>query len=514
MGEEFMARALISVAEKSGIERIARALERAGLEIVSTGGTLRALRSAGITVTPVDEITRFPEMFDGRVKTLHPAIHGGLLFRRDLASHSEDASQYGIDPIDVLVCNLYPFEETISRSGVTDADAIENIDIGGPAMIRAAAKNHDHVTVVVRSTDYEAVATLIEQQGLSGLTPELRRELAARAFEHTAAYDSLIAGWMSTEAFPDELTLSGRRISTLRYGENPHQDAAAYQFPGTAGLHGIGGWQLRSKGEMSYNNYLDAAAAWTAVNDFDDEAAVIVKHNVPCGVAVGDGIVAAFERALAGDPISAFGGVIALNSPVTDDLAEVICQRKYDVLLAPGYSESALERLTKRKGLRVLDTRNATSQAALDYRVLPGGILAQTADHARPDAAQWETVTERAPTDDELRQLEFAWNVVKHVKSNAIVLARDNGTVGICGGQPNRVDSVRMAVERAGDRAVGSVLASDAFFPFADGVEEAVRAGVTAIAQPGGSTRDPETIAAANAAGAAMVFTGIRHFRH
>jgi phosphoribosylaminoimidazolecarboxamide formyltransferase / IMP cyclohydrolase len=509
-----MPRALLSVADKTGITKIARTLHQAGMEIVSTGGTLRTLRDADIPVTPVDEITRYPEMFDGRVKTLHPAIHGGLLFRRNLAEHARQAEQFGIEPIDVLICNLYPFEATISRDGVSDDEAIENIDIGGPAMIRAAAKNHEHVTVVVNPGDYDQLAARVSEGGVSAIDRQLRRELAVKAFDHTAAYDSLIAGWLGGDPFPDELTVSGRRVSSLRYGENPHQQASVYRFPGTAGLHGIGGWEVRSSDELSYNNYLDASAAWSALYEFDDPAAVIVKHNVPCGVAVDNDLSNAFERALAGDPVSAFGGVIALNRQVSDELASIIAKRKYDVLLAPGYEKDALERLRKRKGLRIIDTSSSIRPARIEYRAIPGGMLSQESDLARPDPSSWHSVTERQPTESELQQLEIAWSVVKHVKSNAIVLVRDNGTVGICGGQPNRVDSVRMAIARAGEKAQGSVLASDAFFPFADGVEEAVRAGVAAIAQPGGSTRDPETIAAANESGAAMVFTGIRHFRH
>jgi phosphoribosylaminoimidazolecarboxamide formyltransferase / IMP cyclohydrolase len=509
-----MPRALISVANKAGIEALARTLHNAGLEIVSTGGTLRTLRDAGIPVTPVDEVTRYPEMFDGRVKTLHPAIHGGLLFRRNLAEHTQQAELYGIEPIDVLVCNLYPFEATISRDSVTEYDAIENIDIGGPAMIRAAAKNHQDVTVVVNPDDYGWITQRVEERGLSGIDSTLKRELAAKAYAHTASYDSMVAGYLSTEKMPNELSVSGRLVSSLRYGENPHQSASVYRLHGPASLNGIGGWRVVSESELSYNNYLDATAAWAAVHDYSEPAAVIVKHNVPCGVAAAADILSAFETALAGDPVSAFGGVIALNQAVTDELAAVISQRKYDVLLAPGYEPDARERLGKRKGLKFIDTSRSRGVPSREVRMIPGGMLVQEADLATPDPASWEVVTEREPTPDELRQLEFAWSVVKHVKSNAIVLARENGTVGICGGQPNRVDSVRMAVERAGERVRGSVLASDAFFPFADGVEVAVNAGVTAIAQPGGSTRDPETIAAANEAGATMVFTGIRHFRH
>jgi phosphoribosylaminoimidazolecarboxamide formyltransferase / IMP cyclohydrolase len=509
-----MPRALISVADKTGIDQLAKILYHAGLEIISTGGTLRTLRDADIPVTPVDEVTRFPELFDGRVKTLHPKIHGGILFRRDLAEHTQQAEQYGIEPIDVLICNLYPFEEKISRSTVTDFDAIENIDIGGPAMIRAAAKNHQHVTVIVSPADYQQYGEIIRDQGLADIDLKMKRELASRAFAHTASYDAMVAGYLSEETAPRELAVSGRLLSPLRYGENPHQSGSVYRMHGPAALHGIGGWDVVAGGELSYNNYLDATAAWSAVQDFDGPAAVIVKHNVPCGIAFSGSIINAFEQALAGDPVSAFGGVIALNEPVDDELAEIIAQRKYDVLLAPSFESTARDRLRKRKGLKLIETSDARAVPSREIRIVPGGFLVQDADLAKPDPASWETVTDRPPTPAEMEQLAFAWSVVKHVKSNAIVLARDNGTVGICGGQPNRVDSVRMAVERAGERANGSVLASDAFFPFADGVEVAVRAGVTAIAQPGGSTRDPETIAAANEAGAAMVFTGIRHFRH
>jgi phosphoribosylaminoimidazolecarboxamide formyltransferase / IMP cyclohydrolase len=509
-----MPRALISVSNKDGIESIARTLSQAGLELLSTGGTLRAIREAGIPVTPVDEVTRFPELFDGRVKTLHPAIHGGLLYQRDNVEHVAQANEHGIEPIDVLVCNLYPFEETISRSGVTDNDAIENIDIGGPAMIRAAAKNHQHVAVIVDPADYDRISTLISDQGLDGLDASTRRELAARAFSHTASYDAMVSGYLNEDAAPSELAISGRKVDTLRYGENPHQSAAVYRLHGPESLAGIGGWNVVTESAISYNNYLDATAAWQTVMEFDQPASVIVKHNVPCGVAFDMNIVSAFEQALAGDPVSAFGGVIAVNRAVDDQLAAVIAQRKYDVLLAPGFSSEATDRLKKRKGLKLIDTSNAVSVPEQEVRMIPGGMLVQTADRAPVDTASWTVATERAPSEQEVEQLAFAWTVVKHVKSNAIVLVQDNGTVGICGGQPNRVDSVRMAIERAGSRAKGAVLASDAFFPFADGVEEAVNAGVTAIAQPGGSMRDPETIAAANEAGAAMVMTGIRHFRH
>ena len=509
-----MSRALISVADKTAIETIARALHDSGVELISTGGTHRALEQAGLPVTPVEEITRYPEMLDGRVKTLHPAIHGGLLFRRNVPEHVQQADQYGIDAIDFLICNLYPFEQTISSDAVSDEDAIENIDIGGPAMIRAAAKNHRDVAVIVNPGDYDWISRIVREQGTSGISSELKRRLAARAYAHTASYDAMVAGYLTDEQFPNELAISGRRLSTLRYGENPHQDGSVYRLHGPASMNGIGGWEVVSSGELSYNNYLDATAAWLAVQDYELPAAVIVKHNVPCGVAFDKDPVVAFERALAGDPVSAFGGVIALNRPVSEGLANVIAKRKYDVLLAPGYEDPARDRLVKRKGLKVIDTSAAGNPAGQEIRMIPGGMLVQAADLERPDPTSWNAVSERQPTQDELEQLQFAWAVVKHVKSNAIVLVKDNGTVGICGGQPNRVDSVRMAIERAGDRARGSVLASDAFFPFPDGVEEAVNAGVTAIAQPGGSTKDPETIAAADAAGAAMVLTGIRHFRH
>jgi phosphoribosylaminoimidazolecarboxamide formyltransferase / IMP cyclohydrolase len=509
-----MSRALLSVADKTGIEAIARALHQAGFELVSTGGTHRALKEAGLPVTQVDEVTRFPEILDGRVKTLHPMVHGGLLFRRDISEHIQQSEQYGIEAIDVLVCNLYPFEQTISDPNVQDETAIENIDIGGPAMIRAAAKNHQHVVVVVNPEEYQWIQQAVAESGTRGIGQDKRRALAAQAYAHTASYDAMVASYLSEEPFPGELAVSGRRLSTLRYGENPHQEASVYRLHGPAAMNGIGGWEVLSKGEPSYNNYLDATAAWAAVQDFSEPAAVIVKHNVPCGVAFDSDPVVAFERALEGDPVSAFGGVIALNRPVSEALAKVIAQRKYDVLLAPGYEQSAQARLVKRKGLKVIDTSKSGALPEQEVRLIPGGMLVQQTDLSRPDVDSWETVTRREPTAIERKQLALAWAVVKHVKSNAIVLVQDNGTVGICGGQPNRVDSVRMAIERAGERASGSVMASDAFFPFADGVEEAVNAGVTAIAQPGGSARDPETIAAADAASAAMVFTGIRHFRH
>lgn len=509
-----MSRALISVSDKTGIESIARVLHNAGLELLSTGGTMRTIRDAGIPVTSVDDVTRFPELFDGRVKTLHPLVHGGLLYLRDNPEHVQQAHQHGIEPIEVLICNLYPFEDTISRQEVSEHEAIENIDIGGPAMLRAAAKNHQHVAVIVDPDDYQEIGTLIAEHGLAGLDAARRRELAARAFSHTASYDAMVSGYLTADIAPEEIAISARKLETLRYGENPHQNAAVYRLHGPGSVHGIGGWEVITDSAISYNNYLDATAAWQAAMEFSQPAAVIVKHNVPCGVAVDSEIVPAFQRALDGDPVSAFGGVIAVNRPVDDQLASIIAQRKYDVLLAPGYSADAQARLKKRKGLKLIDTSDALGTPDQEIRLIPGGMLVQSADKVTPDPASWAVATDRAPTEDEIEQLAFAWTVVKHVKSNAIVLVQENGTVGICGGQPNRVDSVRMAIERAGSRARGAVLASDAFFPFADGVEVAVRAGVTAIAQPGGSTRDPETIAAANEAGAAMVMTGIRHFRH
>jgi phosphoribosylaminoimidazolecarboxamide formyltransferase / IMP cyclohydrolase len=506
-------RALISVFDKSGVVDFARRLVDAGATIVSTGGTLAALREAGVPVTSVSDVTGFPEILDGRVKSLHPLIHAGILARRDREDHMRTLREHRIEAIDIVVCNLYPFAETVRARDATLREALEQIDIGGPAMIRAAAKNHPSVITLVDPVDYQSVGEIIFRCGAEGVDPTRRRALAAKAFGHVAAYDAMVASYLSEEIFPEQVILSATKRTALRYGENPHQRAALYARQDLEGTAGVAAWTQLHGPEMSYNNYLDTAAAWQVVQDFDDPAAAIIKHNVPCGVARDNAIARAFERALAGDSVSAFGGVIAVNRPVDLELTEIITRARYDVLVAPSYEDDGLARLVRRANLRCLQS-GPDSASSMDVRVLPGALLVQEHDDSAPDPASWQAVTQRAPETAELRDLEFAWRVVKHVRSNAIVLATDGATVGIGGGQPNRVDAVRIAVDRAGERARGSVLASDAFFPFPDGIEVAAGAGVRAIAQPGGSRRDADVIEAAERFGIAMVFTGMRHFRH
>lgn len=508
-------RALLSVWDKTGIAELAQRLHESGFELISTGGTLRAIQGSGVPVQAVSDVTGFPELIGGRVKTLHPAIHAGLLARRDLPEHLEEIQSQGIAPIDLVVSNLYPFGEVVRQPDVTLEDALEHIDIGGPTLIRASAKNFPGVIVLVDPTDYDPVLAALSTDGLSGVSPSWRRELATKAFSHVAAYDSVIAAYLRAgDEFPAQLTIAGEKAAELRYGENPHQQAAFYRLLAPQGPHGVGTWRLLGGKEMSYNNYLDASAAWAAAVGFSDPAVAIVKHNIPCGIASEAELKLAYEAALASDPVSAFGGVVALNRPVDQATASGIVERFYEVVLAPSYSQDALERLRRKKNLRIIEVPAADLVDTLEVRTLDGAFLVQTPDHATVDPTGWKTVTQREPTAQELDDLVFAWRVVRYVKSNAIVLAADCATVGIGGGQPNRVDAVRIAIERAGDRAAGSALASDAFFPFADGVEVATAAGITAIAQPGGSVRDTETIEAADQAGIAMVFTGIRHFRH
>lgn len=508
-------RALLSVWDKTGIVEIARRLHEIGFELISTGGTLRAIADAGVPVRAVSDVTGSPEMLGGRVKTLHPAIHGGLLARRDSPDQMAELASYGIGTIDLVVANLYPFGEVASHPAVTLDDALEHIDIGGPTMIRAAAKNFPAVLVLVDPSDYEPVLDALAEGGLDGVPIEMRRNLAAKAFAHVAAYDSVIAAYLRPAGeFPHHLPLAGERMTMLRYGENPHQEAAIYRLLNPRGTRGVAAWRVLSGKEMSYNNYLDAVAAWTAAADFPGPAVSIIKHNLPCGLATHDDLSQAFLAAHTSDPVSAFGGVVALNRPVDAHTASLITDHFFEVVLAPAFSPEALDELRRKKNLRVVEVPDTGMEEPLEIRVLDGAMLVQTPDRVEPDPASWKTVTRRAPTESELESLVFAWRAVRHVKSNAIVLATGTATVGIGGGQPNRVDAVRIAVERAGARARGSVLASDAFFPFPDGVEAAAEAGVTAIAQPGGSVRDEEVIAAADRAGIAMVFTGIRHFRH
>ncbi len=518
-------RALISVSDKTGITSFCAALVARGIALVSTGGSARALAAAGLPVTEVAAITGVPEFLDGRVKTLHPAIHGGLLARRDRPEHLAALSERAIDPIDLLVCNLYPFAATVA-AGVSREDCIENIDVGGTALIRAAAKNHDAVTVVTDPEDYARV--LIElAAGDGSVGPGLRRELAHRAYALTAAYDAAIAEWMAREegvSLPDPIVIACRLAQRLRYGENPHQAAAFYRTgetrPGVATAR-----QLQGK-ELSFNNYSDADAAFELVAEFARPAVAIVKHANPCGVAVGATLNEAWDKALACDPVSAFGGVVALNRPLDMATAEAIGRLFLEVLIAPDVDPDAAARLASRTALRLLITGAVPDPSApgVAFRSVAGGILVQERDRASIGSDGLRIVTRRAPSEAETADLLFADRVVKHVKSNAIVFARNGATVGIGAGQMSRVDSVRIAAGKAAEigRAAGSpvspthgaVLASDAFFPFADGLEAAIAAGATAVIQPGGSVRDPEVITAADAAGITMVFSGIRRFRH
>lgn len=508
-------RALLSVWDKTGIVDLARQLHEIGFELISTGGTLAAIEGAGVPVRAVSDVTKTPEMLEGRVKTLHPAIHGGLLARRDRPEQMAELVEHGIGAIDLVVGNLYPFGEVVRQPGVTLEDALEHIDIGGPAMIRAAAKNFPGVLVLVDPADYPDILDRLAAGGLAGVSQERRRELAAKAFAHVSAYDSVIAAFLRPAGeFPEHLPIAGIKAAELRYGENPHQTASLYHLMTPQGHTGVASWRLLGGKEMSYNNYLDASAAWTAAADFPEPTVVIVKHTVPCGIASDDELAVAYEAALASDPVSAFGGVVAVNRPLDARTAEAIGDRYYEVILAPAYEPEALATLQRKRNLRLIEVPDPGGASPLAVRVLDGAMLVQTPDRVAPDPTSWRVVTERQPTTEEMEALVFAWRAVRQITSNAILLARGRATVGIGGGQPNRVDSVRIAVERAGERAAGSVLASDAFFPFADGVEAAAAAGIRAIAQPGGSVRDDEVIAAANAAGIAMVFTGVRHFKH
>lgn len=513
-------RALLSVYDKRGIVDFARALTEMGWELISTGGTMAALQQAGLPVLAVADVTQSPEMLDGRVKTLHPAIHGGLLARRDLDDHLQQLAEHGITPIDLLASNLYPFEATIAQPGITDVDAIEQIDIGGPAMVRAAAKNHAGVVVVTDPSDYDAI---LEQLKAGAVTGEVRRALAAKAFAHVSAYDSLVSAYLRNEqtgvpSFPEEWSVAGRKQAELRYGENPQQRAASYHRLSVNPQTGIlDAKQLAGK-ELSFNNLLDADAAWGAIQRLQGSAVSIIKHTIPCGLANRATLAESFSEALAGDPVSAFGGIVALSQPVDAATAELMSSVFFEVVIAPGFDAGAVEILGKRKNLRLLEMPAGSfgegSRAPLDIRAIRGGLLLQDADDQRDDPATWSVASKRQPTNAEWDDLVFAWDVARSVKSNAIVLAKDRALLGTGSGQPNRVESVHIAVKRAGDRAAGSVLAGDAFFPFPDGVEAAIAAGVTAIVQPGGSMRDNVVLEAVDAAGVAMVFTGTRHFRH
>lgn len=549
--KEAMMRAIFSVWDKRGIVELAQGLaEAAGgdLEIYSTGKTKAALEQAGMAVKSISELTGFPEIMDGRVKTLHPAVYSGLLARRDKPEHMAALAELGLPTIDVLVVNLYPFVETISKPDTDLETAIENIDIGGPAMIRAAAKNHESVIVLVDAADYDAVVAEM-RDGEVG--PQTRRRLAAKAYQHTASYDTYIAQYLRStltpaltpalspagkrEAaltpalspagerekieLPEAFSVALHRVQEMRYGENPHQGAAVYadslgRMAGTL----IGNLKQLNGKQLSYNNILDADAALEVVRDFAAPTVAIIKHNNPCGLASGDDLRDDYARALAGDPVSAFGGIVAVNRPVDAALAEDIAATFYEVVIAPSFSNAAVDTLARKKNLRVLAVGEAATQAdplrSLQMRQVSGGFLVQDRDVTAENDVPMQMVTTAHPTLEQVNDLLFAWRAVKHVKSNAIVLARGRAMVGAGAGQPNRVDSVRLAVTRAGERAEGSVLASDAYFPFADNIEVAVKAGVKAIIQPGGSVRDGESIAMAEQYGIAMVFTGRRHFKH
>lgn len=517
-------RALLSVSDKTGLVDFATRLSSMGVELLSTGGTAKSLAAAGLRVTEVSNVTGFPEIMDGRVKTLHPAIHGGLLGVLSNPEHQAAMSKHGIAPIGLLVVNLYPFEESVKRRAGWD-ETIENIDVGGPAMIRAAAKNHDDVTVVVDPSDYGVV--LDELENTAGHTTKAtRRRLAGKAFSRTASYDAAISQWFGSESdapLGDYFASGGRLLQKLRYGENPHQSAALYEAPGgTAGV--TAARQLQGK-ELSYNNINDTDAALECLAEFGDvPACVIVKHANPCGVATGRTIAEAYRKALACDPVSAFGGIIAVNRPLDADAANLITDIFTEVIAAPGADDEAVQIIARKKNLRLLLTGNLAPASGLSIRSVGGGLLVQTRDMARVDDMTLTTVTKRAPTPQELADLKFAFRIAKHVKSNAIVYAKDGATVGIGAGQMSRVDSARIAVRKSEDAAAarnlgapevrGSVVASDAFFPFADGLLQAAEAGATAVIQPGGSVKDEDVIRAADEAGLAMVFTGVRHFRH
>ena len=507
-------RALLSVYDKTGLVPFAERLVELGFELVSTGGTHAALAAAGLPVIAVSDVTGFPEMLDGRVKTLHPRIHAGLLARLELEEHRSQLSDHGIEPISLVACNLYPFESTVAKPSVQLDEAVEQIDIGGPSMIRAAAKNFAHVITVVDPADYQLV--LVDLR--AGVVPADRlRALAAKAFGHVSTYDAIVADYLRNEEFPDELTIAGRKAFEPRYGENPHQRAAAYRLLGQSGdASGVLAANQLSGKAMSFNNLLDADAALGVVRGEDAPAVCVVKHMTPCGYAVCDDLAEATRLAIAGDPVSAFGGIVALNRVVDEAAAERLAAIFLEIVIAPGFSPSALALLSKKKQLRLLELPAMSDRPARtrQIRTIAGGFVIQEQDQSRDDPSAWRTVTQRQPTEPERRDAEFAWRAARFVKSNAIVIAKDQAVRGVGAGQPNRVESVRIAINRAGENAKGAALASDAFFPFADGPEAAISAGVTCIVQPGGSVRDDDVIKAADAAGVAMLFTGVRHFLH
>lgn len=510
-------RAIISVSNKTGVVELARELVNLGYQVVSTGGTYKTIKEAGVEATYVTEITGFPEILEGRVKTLHPNVHGGILAKRN-PEHLAQLEKLDIVPIDLVVVNLYPFKQTIQKPDVTLEEAIENIDIGGPTMVRAAAKNHQDVTIIVNPGRYGEVIDQLKKSG--NVSAETRFSLAAEAFAHTAEYDTYIAGYLKgvagqEEGFPETLVLQGEKIQDLRYGENPHQKAVFYREAGAKGASVGTAKQLHGK-ELSFNNIIDINAALELVREFEQPAAVVIKHTNPCGTALGRTLAEAYELAFAADPVSAFGGIVGLNQEVDRETAEKMSGPFLEAIIAPSFSPEAIEVLTKKANVRLLETGdfNQPANKGIDIKKVNGGILLQDVDLGRVEAGDLKVVTERKPNEAELEELLFAWKVVKHVKSNAIVVSRDRQTVGVGAGQMNRVGSAKIAFEQAGDKCHGAVLASDAFFPFRDTIDEAAKAGITAIIQPGGSLRDEESIQAANEHGITMVFTGMRHFKH
>jgi phosphoribosylaminoimidazolecarboxamide formyltransferase/IMP cyclohydrolase len=516
-GEVQIGRALLSVSDKRGIVEFARGLAELGIEIVSTGGTARELEAAGVPVRTIADFTGFPEIMDGRVKTLHPKLYAGLLCRRDEPLHLQAAEEQGVEFVDLVCVNLYPFERTATRRGVSDAEVIENIDIGGPTMIRAAAKNYEFAAVVVGPESYDAVLAEL-REGESRLSLPTRESLAGEAFAYTARYDTAIARWFAErqEEFPQLFVRAFEKVLDLPYGENPHQRAAYYSQVG-ARMHVLSMIKQHGGKELSFNNLLDLNAARVLMHEFKVPACAIIKHNNPCGCAVGEHALDAYQRAFAADPMSAFGGVVCLNRPVDRAVAEAIVGQFAELVFAPGYDDQALEVLATKPNLRVLEDneRRAMSLAEQDTKRVIGGLLVQDRDMDLEDRSEMQVVTERPPTTHEWEELLFAWKVCKHVRSNAIVLSKALATAGIGAGQMSRVDAVRLAVEKAGERSLeGAAMASDAFFPFPDGPQLAIDAGVTAIIQPGGSVRDHEVVEAADRAGIAMVFTQRRHFRH
>ncbi|HHY77905.1 MAG TPA: bifunctional phosphoribosylaminoimidazolecarboxamide formyltransferase/IMP cyclohydrolase [Clostridiales bacterium] len=510
-------RAIISVSDKTGIIEFAKELNDMGVEIISTGGTAKILTDAGIKVTSISDVTGFPECLDGRVKTLHPNIFAGILAMRDKKEHMDTLEELNINTIDMVVVNLYPFKETIQKDGVLLAEAIENIDIGGPSMLRAAAKNYKSVTVITDPADYDMVLDQLKKTG--DVNEETRFKLAAKVFNHTAHYDSLIANYLweksGLEKYPQLLTLTFEKVQDLRYGENPHQQAAYYKDPlRTIGmLHNAE--QLNGK-ELSYNNINDANAALELLKEFHEPACMAIKHANPCGVGIGSDVFEAYKKAYEADPVSIFGGIVAVNEEVDARTAEEMAKIFLEIIIAPSYSDDALKILKEKKNLRVLklDGIKYRPEKNLELKRVSGGLLVQDSDYADFSMEDIKYVTEKKPTEEQMKDLLFAWKVVKHVKSNAIVIAKDGKTLGIGPGQTNRIWSAQMSIERAGEHVKGAVMASDAFFPFSDVAEAAANAGISAIIQPGGSIRDQDSIDVCNKAGIAMIFTGMRHFKH